>query len=128
MKAIAVPEGKRISNSRLKPKGDVFNEAVAGGAGGLAFARVGEDGATLEGAKALCEGLTPMAGELIAACGAGAGDLLLFGAGDEATVNKALDRVRQYVAASLDMIPEVGMVQVGTQLTHWIKRRLVSNS
>jgi hypothetical protein len=33
----------------------VFNEAVAGGAGGLAFARVGEDGATLEGAKALCE-------------------------------------------------------------------------
>ena len=25
VKAIAVPEGKRISNSRLKPKGDVFN-------------------------------------------------------------------------------------------------------
>ena len=32
VKAIAVPEGKRISNSRLKPKGDVFNEAIAGGA------------------------------------------------------------------------------------------------
>lgn len=106
VKAIAVPDGKRISNSRLKPKGDVFNEAVAGGAGGLAFARVGDDGATLEGAKALCEGLAPMAAEVIAACGAAAGDLILFGAGDEPTVNKALDRVRQYVAATLDMIPE----------------------
>ena len=106
VKAISVPEGKRISNSRLKPKGDVFNEAVAGGAGGLAFARVGEDGVTLEGAKALCEGLNPVAEKVIAATGASAGDLLLFGAGDVATVNKALDRVRQYVASSLDMIPE----------------------
>jgi aspartyl-tRNA synthetase len=106
VKAIAVPEGKRISNSRLKPKGDVFNEAIAGGAGGLAFARVGEDGVTLEGGKALCEGLQPVAEKLIARCGASAGDLLLFGAGDEGTVNKALDRVRQFVAKTLDMVPE----------------------
>ncbi len=35
VKAIRVPEGKRISNSRLKPpKGDVVAEAIA--AGGLA--------------------------------------------------------------------------------------------
>ena len=106
VKAIAVPDGKRISNSRIKPKGDIFAEAVAGGAGGLAFARVGEDGATLEGPKALCEGLAPMSAALISACGAGAGDLILFGAGAEATVNKALDRVRQYVAHSLGMVPE----------------------
>jgi len=106
VKAIAVPQGSRISNSRLKPKGDVFNEAIAGGAGGLAFARVGEDGVTLEGGKALCEGLQPVAEKLIARCGAGAGDLLLFGAGDEGTVNKALDRVRQFVAKTLDMVPE----------------------
>ena len=106
VKAIAVPEGNRLSNSRLKPKGDVFNEAIAGGAGGLAFARVGDDGATLEGAKALCEALQPSAERILAECGAGAGDLLLFGAGDVATVNKALDRVRQYVAKTLDMVPE----------------------
>ena len=106
VKAIAVPQGSRISNSRLKPKGDVFNEAIAGGAGGLAFARVGEDGVTLEGGKALCEGLQPVAEKLIARCGAGAGDLLLFGAGDEGTVNKAMDRVRQFVAKTLDMVPE----------------------
>ena len=43
---------------------------------------------------------------MLAECGAGAGDLLLFGAGDETTVNKALDRVRQYVANTLDMVPE----------------------
>ena len=29
-----------------------------------------------------------------------------FGAGDEGTVNKALDRVRQFVAKTLDMVPE----------------------
>ena len=32
--------------------------------------------------------------------------MLLFGAGDEGTVNKALDRVRQFVAKTLDMVPE----------------------
>lgn len=35
VKAIRVPEGKRISNSRLKPpKGDVVAEAIAAGEGG----------------------------------------------------------------------------------------------
>ncbi|KAF5838998.1 tRNA synthetases class II-domain-containing protein [Dunaliella salina] len=31
VKAIRVPAGKRVSNSRIKPKGDIANEAVAGG-------------------------------------------------------------------------------------------------
>jgi len=107
VKAIRVPDGKRLSNSRLKPKGDVCAEAIKGGAGGLAFARVGEDGVSLEGGgKALCEGLADVAGEIIDACGAGAGDVVLFGAGDESVVNKSLDRVRQYVAKTLDMIPD----------------------
>lgn len=35
VKAIRVPDGKRISNTRIKPKGDIANEAVA--AGGLAW-------------------------------------------------------------------------------------------
>lgn len=34
VKAIRVPDGKRISNSRIKPKGDIANEAVAAGEGG----------------------------------------------------------------------------------------------
>ena len=107
VKALAVPEGSRISNSRLKPKGDVFAEAVKGGAGGLAFVRVGEDGVTLEGGKALCEALQPIAAELVRTVqGAGPGALLLFGAGDAATTNKALDRVRQFVATTLGLIPD----------------------
>ena len=56
VRAIRVPDGKRISNSRIKPKGDVANEAVAGGAAGLAYIRVLEDGA-IEAAKPIKEGL-----------------------------------------------------------------------
>ena len=107
VKAVAVPDGSKISNSRLKPKGDVFLEAVKGGAGGLAFVRVATDGVTLEGGKALCEALQPCAAELIERVdGAGPGALLLFGAGDSATVNKALDRVRQFLARTLGLVPE----------------------
>ena len=107
VKAIAVPDGSKISNSRLKPKGDVFLEAVKGGAGGLAFVRVAEDGVTLEGGKALCEALQPIASLLIERVdGAGPGALLLFGAGDSATVNKALDRVRQFLARTLGLVPD----------------------
>ena len=113
VKAIAVPDGAKISNSRLKPKGDVFAEAVKGGAGGLAFARVAEDGVTLEGGKALCEALQPVAAELIERVeGAGPGALLLFGAGDASTVNKALDRVRQFLAATLGLVSDEGDVSV----------------
>ena len=40
MKALRVPDGGRLSNSRLKPpKGDVAAEATAAGAGGLVFIR-----------------------------------------------------------------------------------------
>ena len=107
VKAVAVPDGSKISNSRLKPKGDVFLEAVKGCAGGLAFVRVAEDGVTLEGGKALCEALQPCAAELIERVdGAGPGALLLFGAGDSATVNKALDRVRQVLARTLGLVSE----------------------
>ena len=52
---LVVNDDGKIPNSKLKPKGDVFNEAVAAGAGGLAFARVAADGVSLEGAKGLVE-------------------------------------------------------------------------
>ena len=112
VKAIAVPEGARLSNSRLKPKGDVFDEAVKGGAGGLAYARVveadGEGGGGFEGGKALCAALAERRDAVLEATGAKPGDLLLFGVGAESVANKSLDRVRQYVARTLDMIPEGG--------------------
>ncbi len=57
VRAIRVPDGKRLSNSRIKPKGDVANEAVAGGAAGLAFIRVMEGG-EIDAAKPIKEGLT----------------------------------------------------------------------
>ena len=106
VKALVVDDAKkRIPNSKLKPKGDVFNEAIAAGAGGLAFARVAEDGTTLEGAKGLIEGTAPHAAAMISASGAKPGDLILLAAGHKALVNKTLDRVRQFIAKSYDMIP-----------------------
>jgi aspartyl-tRNA synthetase len=43
--------------------------------------------------------------ELLKRTGAEPGTLLLFGAGDTATVNKALDRVRQFLARELGLVP-----------------------
>ena len=74
-------QGKRLSNSRIKPKGDVCQAAMDAGAQGLAFLRVGE-GNALEGAKALREGLSDeQAQQLLDTCGAEEGDLLLIVAG-----------------------------------------------
>eukprot|EP00879_Flechtneria_rotunda_P005085 GHRR01005363.1.p1 GENE.GHRR01005363.1~~GHRR01005363.1.p1 ORF type:complete len:690 (+),score=231.65 GHRR01005363.1:2113-4182(+) len=105
VKAIRVPDGKRISNSRLKaPKGDIVQEAVAAGAAGLAIMRVGAGGA-VEAAKPVKEGLDEQQqAELLAAAGAQEGDLLLLAAGPTPIVNKALNRVRQYLAKDLNLI------------------------
>ena len=57
----------KISNAKLKPKGEIFEDAVnAGSANGVFFCRVAEDGKTLEGAKGLVEGLAKCAEEIIA--------------------------------------------------------------
>jgi aspartyl-tRNA synthetase len=82
-------QAARISNSRLKPKGDVARVAVEAGAGGLAFARVANG--QLEGAKPLREGLdAEQTAQLIGLCQAADGDLLLFAAGPEAVVNRCV--------------------------------------
>ncbi|MFM8524965.1 MAG: aspartate--tRNA ligase [Cyanobacteriota bacterium] len=105
VKCIAVPGGNEaISNVRIKPGGDIFSEAQAAGAGGLAFIRVREDG-EIDTIGAIKDNLSAeKKAELLARTGAEAGTLLLFGAGDTATVNKALDRVRQYLARELGLI------------------------
>ncbi|QEY32652.1 aspartate--tRNA ligase [Synechococcus sp. RSCCF101] len=106
VKCIAVPGGNdAISNVRIKPGGDVFAEAQAAGAGGLAFIRVREGG-EIDTIGAIRDSLTgERRAELLERSGAEPGTLLLFGAGDTATVNKALDRVRQFLARQLGLVP-----------------------
>ena len=109
MKCIAIPGGNEaISNVRIKPGGDVFSEATTAGAGGLAFIRVREGG-EIDSIGAIKDNLSAEGkAELLRRTGAEPGTLLLFGAGDTATVNKALDRVRQFLARELALVPASG--------------------
>jgi len=106
VKVLPVPGGNdAISNVRIKPGGDVFSEAQKAGAGGLAFIRVRENG-EIDTIGAIKDNLSEAKKtELLERTGAQPGTLLLFGAGDTATVNKALDRVRQYLARELGLVP-----------------------
>ncbi len=109
VKCIAIPGGNEaISNVRIKPGGDVFSEATTAGAGGLAFIRVREGG-EIDSIGAIKDNLSAEGkAELLRRTGAEPGTLLLFGAGDTATVNKALDRVRQFLARELGLVPASG--------------------
>jgi aspartyl-tRNA synthetase len=106
VKCLAVPGGNEaLSNVRIKPGGDVFGEAQKAGAGGLAFIRVREGG-EIDTIGAIKDNLSEeKKAELLARSGAVPGTLLLFGAGDTPTVNKALDRVRQFLARELALVP-----------------------
>lgn len=105
VKCIVVSGGNEsVSNVRIKPGGDVFSEAQTAGAGGLAFIRVRESD-EIDSIGAIKDNLSDeQKTELLTRTGAQAGDLILFGAGDTSTVNKALDRVRQYLARELGLI------------------------
>ncbi len=107
VKVLPIPNGNdAISNVRIKPKGDIFNEAVTAGAKGIAYIRVRENN-EIDTIGAIKDNLTEeQKAELLARTGAKPGHLLLFGAGDTATVNKTLDRVRLYVGKELGLIDE----------------------
>jgi len=106
VKGFRIPNGERISNSRLKPKGDICQQAQAASAPGLITLRVSENN-DLQGAKAVVESLSESQKTgIVDKMSASNGDLLVFVAGDSELVNKALDKVRQYVAHTLDEIPE----------------------
>lgn len=107
IKILPIPGGNdAISNVRIKPGGDLFNEATVAGAKGLAYIRVRENG-EIDTIGAIKDNLTPeQKDELLQRTGAQAGHLLLFGAGDTATVNKTLDRLRQVVGRELNLIDE----------------------
>ncbi|TVQ60423.1 MAG: aspartate--tRNA ligase [Spirulina sp. DLM2.Bin59] len=104
IKVLPIPGGDQISNMRIKPGGDLFTEATIAGAKGIAYIRVREGG-EIDTIGAIKDNLTPeQKAALLAKTGAEPGTLLLFGAGDTATVNKSLDRLRQVVGAQLGMI------------------------
>ena len=107
VKCITVKNGNNlISNVRIKPGGDIFNEAQKAGAGGLAFIRVREN-LEIDSIGAIKDNLTEESKkELLNQTAAKNGDLILFGAGETAIVNKTLDRVRQFLAKQLDLIPK----------------------
>ncbi len=105
IKILPVPGGdKLISNTRIKPGGDLFKLVTQYGAGGLAFIRIREE-YTLDTIGALKDGLTEeMKAQILEATGAQPGDLLLFGAGDPGIVNESLNRLRLHLGAELSLI------------------------
>ncbi|MGK7952054.1 MAG: aspartate--tRNA ligase [Xenococcaceae cyanobacterium] len=107
VKVLPIPGGNEaISNVRIKPKGDLFNEAVAAGAKGIAYIRVRENN-EIDTIGAIKDNLTEeKKQELLTKTGAKPGHLLLFGAGDIDTVNKSLDRLRQVIGKELNLIDE----------------------
>ncbi|MGL5941067.1 MAG: aspartate--tRNA ligase [Waterburya sp.] len=105
VKILPIPNGNdQISNVRIKPKGDIFNEAVNAGAKGIAYIRV-RDNNEIDTIGAIKDNLSEeQKQELLKRTGAKPGHLLLFGAGDTATVNKSLDRLRLFIAQELKLI------------------------
>jgi aspartyl-tRNA synthetase len=110
IKVLPVPGGNdAISNVRIKPGGDLFKEASEAGARGLAYIRVRENG-EIDTIGAIKDNLTEdQKAEILKRTQAKAGDLLLFGAADVATVNKTLDRLRQVIARELKLVDETKM-------------------
>lgn len=105
VKVLPIPDGNaNISNVRIKPGGDLFAEASAGGAKGLAYIRVKADGA-IETIGAIRDNLSPeQTADLLERTGAKPGHLLLFGAGPTEIVNASLSRLRLALGAEMNLI------------------------
>jgi aspartyl-tRNA synthetase len=105
VKVLPIPNGnEHISNVQIKPGGDLFKEVTDVGGKGVAYIRVREDH-QIDTIGAIKDNLTEaQKQELLTRTNAKAGDLLLFGAGDTATVNKSLDRLRQVIGEKLGLI------------------------
>lgn len=104
VKILPIPGGNEISNVRIKPGGDVFKEASEAGARGLAYIRVRDNG-EIDTIGAIKDNLSDeQKQEILRRTDAKPGHLLLFGAGDTGTVNKTLDRLRQFMAKEFGLI------------------------
>lgn len=106
VRAIVVQEGaEAVSSSRLK-KGDVYQEAIKGGAKNLIFLKISPAGA-LEAAPALLGALSDPAfpqKQFLESLAAGPGDLVLFAAGPVAVVSRTLDRLRLFMGESMGLL------------------------
>ncbi len=107
VKILPIPGGNEtISNVRIKPGGNLFKEATEAGAKGLAYIRV-LDNNEIDTIGAIKESLSDASKhQLLTITGAKPGDLLLFGAGDAAMVNKTLDRLRLVIGRELGLIDD----------------------
>lgn len=107
VKVLPIPGGNAtISNVRIKPGGNLFKEATEVGAKGLAYIRVLENN-ELETIGAIKDSLSEdNKQQLLTKTDAKPGDLLLFGAGDAAIVNKTLDRLRLVIGRELGLIDD----------------------
>ncbi|MEG3440072.1 aspartate--tRNA ligase [Pannus brasiliensis CCIBt3594] len=105
VKVLPIPNGNdAISNVRIKPGGDLFKEATDAGAKGIAYIRVREN-YEFDTIGAIKDNLSEEQKQrLIERTGAKPGHLLLFGAGDTATVNKSLARLRLVLGEQLGLI------------------------
>ncbi len=104
IKILPIPGGNVISNVRIKPGGDLFKEASEAGAKGLAYIRVKENG-EIDTIGAIKDNLSEeQKQEILQRTNAKPGHLLLFAAADSNTVNKTLDRLRQFVAREFKLI------------------------
>ena len=104
IKILPIPGGNVISNVRIKPGGDIFKEASEAGAKGLAYIRVKENG-EIDTIGAIKDNLSDeQKQEILQRTNAKPGHLLLFAAADSNTVNKTLDRLRQFVAKEFKLI------------------------
>jgi aspartyl-tRNA synthetase len=107
VKILPIPGGNQtISNVRIKPGGNLFKEAAEAGAKGVAYIRILDDN-EIETIGAIKDSLSEQSKQqLLNLTGAKPGDLLLFGAGDAALVNKTLDRLRQVIGRELGLIDD----------------------
>jgi aspartyl-tRNA synthetase len=107
VKILPIPGGNEtISNVRIKPGGNLFKEATEAGAKGLAYIRV-LDNNEIDTIGAIKDSLSEeRKQQLLTLTGAKPGDLLLFGAGDAAMVNKTLDRLRLVIGRELGLIDD----------------------
>jgi aspartyl-tRNA synthetase len=107
VKILPIPGGNEtISNVRIKPGGNLFKEAAEAGAKGVAYIRVLENN-EIDTIGAIKDSLSEeKKQQLLTLTGAKPGDLLLFGAGDAAMVNKTLDRLRLVIGRELGLIDD----------------------
>jgi aspartyl-tRNA synthetase len=105
IKVLSIPNGDSlISNTRIKPGGDLSNLVCQYGAKGLAFVRVREGG-VIDTIGALKDSLTDeIKAALLERTNAEPGTLLLFGAGATGIVNESLSRLRLFLGNELGLI------------------------